>query len=308
MKIVDEEKNIIMQSGGSLFIANPPLVQSAVGPESERVLVSLDGAALVTENVYTANSASTSITTVAGTTTFMLQPPLGCIMDKRVLVKAQVILTQVTPLTGSTAANAPVPVSYPLNSAIETLTVKVNGQTLTSNPRYFKPIWERLYSPKKHQDYNSFTPTCRDNDYPIANMCAVVAGSGVPEGDAVRFGPFSNANLCDAFVDSRRQFPVIATAGAASSGTKATYKFEFTEPLLIDFFEMFDEIGLQNVRLIEININWAADAFSRMFSNQSSAANTIGCVVSWCCCSFYWILCSNYTTNLCMICNSKREH
>ena len=265
-----------MDYGGSLVIANPPLVQSAFSEESSRILVSLDGAETVNETVVLAISESTTQGS-PGNTTFQYKPPQNIILEKKILIRVTVVLTEgsndAMPVTGSGL----VPVSYPLNSAIESLEIDVNGATLSSNPKFYKPIWERLYPASTHQAYNSFTPTLRDNDFPLSRMvtCGVAGGPGSINGTytAKRVGPFSSGNA-DASIDSRVDF--YKTTANLGNGVPAVYTFTFTEPLLIDFFEMFEETGLINITTLTIKINWASDAFSRMFSNVSTATNVIG--------------------------------
>lgn len=252
-----------MSDGGALILAQHPLLNQAVSEDAQRVLVSLDGAEQVTENVYTAQSASFAVGSPANTTFTIYPPSATTILDRKIYLQAKVLLTGQANTVTTAATAVPVPVPYPLNSAIDTLNVKVNGTNLIFQPRYWMRIWERMYPQTKHQQHNTTVPVQWDNDI---NLAAVQA----------RAGPFSTAAVSSANIDSRFQWAqnnTVSTNGTA--GAPPTWTYTFTEPLMIDLFEMFDEEGIYNIQTLEISINWATDAFSRMFSSVSSAVNTI---------------------------------
>lgn len=248
--------------------ANPPLLQSLNNEDEDRVLVSLTGAAQVSEDIITASSASATSNN-PGTTKFTITAPgYAAILDRKVLLQATVVVTATAGANESFVVTAaPVPVSYPLNNAIESIQVKTNNQTLTFQPRHYKGYWERMTGPQdKHSRFNSMTPTMRDNDLSLAKMAtfSTIGGAIVP----VRAGPFNPISTQDPYRDSRAAFPVEFTPGA---GITKTFGYSFTEPLLMDLFEALDDQeGLYNIDQMEITINWSQNAFALMFSNPSN--------------------------------------
>ena len=249
-------------------VTNPRLVQSAQHEDDENYFVSLYGSERVAEQKLTPTSQSVN----GGTTVFSFQPPsTGTIMDKCVLLEVEVELTLGALGNAETTANVagvvdarPVPKAWPINNAIQTLQVTINGRTITSAPSQLKSFIERMHTSKElRRRYNSFTPTFRDNDLDYDRMAAQREG----------FSPFTRKRVLGSGELSRYEWPVEAVTAYNAAGGTNKIKFTFTEPLFIDVFELSKVEGIHNINKIDITINWVSDLYAAMFSDGRAMDN-----------------------------------
>ena len=242
-------------------VTNPRLVQSAQHEDDENYFVSLYGSERVAEQKISPTSESLS----GGTTVFSFQPPsTGTIMDKCVLLEVNVDLT----FDADPAGNFPAPRAWPVNSAIQTLQVTINGTTITSSPTQRKAFMERIHTSKElRRRYASFTPTFRDNDLDYFQMAA----------QREAYNPFSRRSAMGPELSRADWHKYKSDAGAHK------YRWTFVEPLFIDVFELTKPEGIHNINKIDVTINWSADIYKSMFSDPrtitaahvSAATNTV---------------------------------
>ena len=231
-------------------VTNSRLVQNTLHDDDENYFVSLYGSERVAEQRISPTSASTS----GGTTVFSFQPPsTGTIMDKCVLLQVEVELTFPvnTQVTG-----IPVPRAWPLNNAIQTLQVTINGTTITSSPAQRKAFMERIHTSKElRRRFASFTPTFRDNDYDYDLMATTREA----------YNPFARKKIMSHELSRYEWSPTPTVAHGAGVSQKNV--FVFTEPLFIDVFETTKVEGIHNINKIDISINWVPNIYNAMFGN-----------------------------------------
>jgi hypothetical protein len=174
------------------------------------------------------------------------------------------------------------PTSWPLNNAIRTLEIRINGSSLTSHPRQWKTIFERLHTNEElRKKFQSYTPTFRDNHVDYFRMgqeklsdCpfSLLQFSRTDEfprsewpndGDgSVKFTPKKAAVNANVLTTSP---PTLISP--AVNGNAPKYVYKFTEPLLIDLLETIKSSGIHNVNRVEIIITWMNNMFDCMFSD-----------------------------------------
>ena len=240
-------------------VTNSRLVQNTNHEDDENYFVSLYGSERVAEQKISPTSANIN----GGTTTFSFQPPsTGTIMDKCVLLEVEVELEFDV---DSAVASFPAPKAWPINSAIQTLQVTINGRTITSAPNQLKSFMERLHTSKElRRRFSSFTPTFRDNDLDYDDMAEGREG----------YNPFARRQIMSQEL-SRAQWPneqtLAYTAGAAGPPivprVNQRNKWTFCEPLFIDVFETTKVEGIHNINKIDITINWMPDLYIAMFGD-----------------------------------------
>ncbi len=232
--------------GDKIAVTQPKLLQSVQHPEDSTYFVSIDGAENVMENQIAARSDN--VITGGGNTTFYFNPATSnTIMDRVVLLQCSVIVTMPAGnLWGRFA-----PVSFPLNSAIKSLQVKINGKSETTEPFRMKGFWERMHtSDLIKRQFQSYTPVMRDNDYEYNKMAARES-----------FSPFTYPEKVGSYFTPRAEFAYTVD----NTGLIRTYTF--TEPLLIDLFEVSSQEGIYNLANVEINIVWVTNLAAYMFSD-----------------------------------------
>jgi hypothetical protein len=248
-------------------VTNSRLVQNTLHDDDENYFVSLYGSERVAEQRISPTSSSTS----GGTTVFSFQPPsTGTIMDKCVLLQVEVELDFAA--TAAAVEGIPVPRAWPLNNAIQTLQVTINGTTITSSPAQRKAFMERIHTSKElRRRFASFTPTFRDNDYDYDLMAT----------EREAYNPFARKKIMSHEL-SRYEWspkPFRTYDGARAVGLRSQLnRFVFTEPLFIDVFETTKVEGIHNINKIDISINWVPNIYNAMFGNARlpGVANTAG--------------------------------
>jgi hypothetical protein len=237
-------------------VTNSRLVQNTLHDDDENYFVSLYGSERVAEQRISPTSSSTS----GGTTVFSFQPPsTGTIMDKCVLLQVEVELDFAA--TAAAVPGIPVPRAWPLNNAIQTLQVTINGTTITSSPAQRKAFMERIHTSKElRRRFASFTPTFRDNDYDYDLMATTREA----------YNPFARKKIMSHELSRYEWSPNNERNydGAQPAGKRSQLnRFVFTEPLFIDVFETTKVEGIHNINKIDISINWVPNIYVAMFGN-----------------------------------------
>ena len=247
---------------------------------SEDEFVTLYGIDNVFDQTYHPQSSSDK----GGQTYFSFNPlSTETVMDRLILLECDVEIT--SPMGSATGTVNPLgrlcPTSWPLNNAIRTLEIRINGSSLSSHPRQWKTIFERLNTNEElRKKFQSYTPTFRDNhvdyfrmaqekfsDCPFSrlNHCKTdeIPRSEWPhETGSIEFTPTKAAVNANDFTVSP---PVLI--GPAVAGNIPKYVYKFTEPLLIDLLETVKSSGIHNVNKVEIIITWMNNIFDCMFSD-----------------------------------------
>ena len=250
---------------------------------SEDEFVTLYGIDNVFDHTYHPQSSSET----GGQTYFSFNPlSTETIMDRLILLECNVAIES---SMGNNAGTVNpfgrlCPTSWPLNNAIRTLEVRINGSSLTSHPRQWKTVFERLHTNEElRKKFQSYTPTFRDNHVDYFRMAQ----------EKICDCPFSLLNHCKTDeiprsewpheVGSREFTPATAAVNAAVNttapptlvslavvGNTPKYVYKFTEPLLIDLLETVKSSGIHNVNKVEIIITWMNNIFDCMFSDPRS--------------------------------------
>jgi hypothetical protein len=219
-----------------------------------------------------------------GQTYFSFNPlSTETVMDRLILLECTVKLP--SPATDANGIISPLgrlcPKSWPLNSAIRNLEVRINGSSITSQPYKWKTTFERLNTKEDiRKRFMSFTPTFRDNHVDYYRMASErfanspfspiqhIKTDETPrsewplEEESISFKPARAAALAD--LTTFPPTPAVAQLAAARTPTNV---YKFTEPLLIDLFEVVNSSGIHNVNKVEIIITWMNNMFDCMFSD-----------------------------------------
>jgi len=241
--------------------------------KTHRLQPILKSGSQITYQNYAANSVDNS------SITFQCNPPSGnVIVDRKVYVSVPVRLvincvTSTTNNVNSTALQAACDAlrSFPLSKSIQTLSVTVNNQTLTTpladiiDPlQHYNVDWKL-----KQADY-SMTPNMYDS---AANYNDLYGGINNPLNlyqDGKEYAP-----------ESRGAFPINiilnTQSNVANTAVQAIVDFVVTEPLFISplYFGQKNSSGFYNVSSMSVTLTMANNSGYRMWShcNQDGALN-----------------------------------
>lgn len=192
-------------------------------------------------------------------------PSSSTLIDRRMYLRAVVQVSSASLEDGALRA-------FPLASLMQSLTISVNGSSVTSQPKDLVYFRQRCDNDEEFRArYLSGAPCLPDpaNSYkksPQAYSFTVTGGGGgtyiVPNASSPFVDEFAFASTCE---HSRAAFPKLAEV----AGTSVTY--ELFEPLLHGLCEEGDDaLALTNVRELSISINWDS-SLRRIWSRPADA-------------------------------------
>lgn len=197
------------------------------------------------------------ITASEYTTTFSIDG-LGdnTILDRRFILATKVKFQVQNGVNGTTPPPRRlfVPSAYPVNSAIQSIRLTLNGLTVDSRPSEMVRVFSRNISDYDKYRFHSGTPTMTDNDTTIARMEL-----------RLNDNPHSRLASVGHELDSRYAFQPTVD-GVHTAGGVWEYEYTFHEQLFTpSLLEMIQHSGLSNVDKLQVTINWHPDTMARMF-------------------------------------------
>lgn len=237
----------------------------------EKLHVVFRGPSFVDEQIYTSTSYGTQQATWAQNATSITD-----ITEKDFWQKHYVQFdfkdskgAAVAPFGASGIPSNPVyegPRSWPVQSTIQTLQLKLNGQNFSVNPQEYLHAQLRYHVSKDNIEYDYATFPAMEDTVPNYD-------------DAITYGssrnPFGAINECSSQMTRNAQWPVeVANAGS-------TLRYEFMEPVYISPLNVARKMteGLTSLNRWEITVQWGD--LSRMWSASTSNSNTASVTVTF---------------------------
>lgn len=237
----------------------------------EKLHVAFRGPMFIDEEIYPSNSFGTQQATWAQNTTSITDVTEKDFWHKHYVQFdfKDALGVPVAPFGPSGIPTNPVyegPRSWPVQTAISTLQMKLNGQNFSVNPREYLHAQLRYHVSKDNIEYDYSTfPAMEDTIYDYNN--AILFGSGR--------NPFGAINECASQMTRNAQQPV----EVLNAGT--TLRYEFQEPFYISPLNAARKMteGMTSLNRWEFTIQWGD--LSRMWSAASINSPTASVTVTF---------------------------
>lgn len=243
----------------------------------EKLHVVLRGPAYLDEEIYPSTSYGTQQATWAQNTT-----SISDITEKNFWVKFYVQFSftdslgnQIAPFGASGIPTTSVyegPRSWPIQSVISTLQLKLNGQNFSVNPQEYLHAQLRYHvkNDDVEHDYSTF-PSMEDTIQNYDN--AILYGSGR--------NPFAAINEVSIPMSRNAMWPVDVPTAPPVTVVGSTLRYEFMEPLFISPLSVGRKMteGLTSLNRWEVTIQWGN--LSRMWSSAPTNSPTANVAVTF---------------------------